>query len=61
VSELEEYAEGARKAIHRLSRLSDYQEEHIAILERELRDARTVIESYQTAQEEGAKREENLA
>ena len=43
----DEYMEAAQNSMRRLSRLCDYQEQHIAELERQLREARTVIETLQ--------------
>jgi hypothetical protein len=50
----EDYVKSAQLSIRRLSKLIDYQEQHIEILQQELVEAREVISSLQENQGDGA-------
>jgi hypothetical protein len=50
----EDYVKSAQLSIRRLSKLIDYQEQHIEILQQELIEAREVISSLQENQGDGA-------
>jgi hypothetical protein len=49
----EDYVKSAQLSIRRLSKLIDYQEQHIEILQQELVGAREVISSLQENQGDG--------